>query len=252
MIIEIFQNKSKTLLQSNQLLHLVNRHCSLIVKDQFGAVGTITLVNWDWETQGTETKQKRFKDFLQSNQWQEDITIHCFLIVKDLSGAVGTIKLVDWDWETQGTETKQNRFKDFLQSNQWQEERIFQCLWTSKAMFGFVDRIRKENWGWATQNKSIRLRKTTIFLELLLLQEGIVIFQCFWTNKEMFSLVGTIIVGSWDWETLQTDTNRRKSTTSLQCLHFLLATQRSIICRLWIVKEECGAVGAMTMGNWVG
>src|SRR3990167_8895825 len=150
----------------------------------------------------------------------------------------------------QGTETKQKRFKDFLQSNQWQEDCIGQCLWTSKAMFGFVDRIRKENWVWATQHKSIRLRKTTIFLELLLLQEGIVIFQCFWTNKEMFSLVGTIRMGSWDWETLQTDTHRRKSTTSLQCLLFLLATQRNIICRLWIVKQECGAVGAMTMGNW--
>src|SRR3990167_7583388 len=200
MIIEIFQNKSKTLLQSNQLLHLVNRHCSLIVKDQFGAVGTITLVNWDWETQGTETKQ--------------------------------------------------NRFKDFLQSNQWQEECISQCLWTSKAMFGFVEGIAVENWGWATQHKSIRLRKTTIFLELLLLQEGMLILQYFWTNKQMFSLVGTIRMGSWDWETRMTDTHRRKSTTSLQCFHFLLAIQLHIICRLWIVKGECGAVGAITMGSW--
>src|SRR3990167_1759109 len=199
-MIEIFQNKSKTFQKSNQLLHLVHHHCSVIVKDQFGAVGTM--------------------------------------------------KMVDWDWETQGTETKQKRFKDFLQSNQWQEECIGQCLWTSKAMFGFVDRIAMENWGWATQHKSIRLRKTTIFLELLLLQEGILIFQCFWTNKEMFSLVGTISMGSWDWETRMSDTHRRKSTTSLQCLHFLLATQLVDICRLWIVKEECGAVDAITMGNW--
>ena len=126
--------------------------------------------------------------------------------MKDLSGAVGTMEMVDWDWETQGTEAKQKKFKDFLQSNQWQEECIGQCLWTSKAMFGFVEGIAMENWGWATQHKSIRLRKTTIFLELLLLQEGMVIFQCFWTNKEMFSLVGTISMGSWDWETRKTDT----------------------------------------------
>src|SRR3990167_7277558 len=199
-MIEIFQNKSKTFLKSNQLLHFMDHHCSLIVKDQFGAVGTINMVNWDWETQGTETKQKRFKDFLQSNQWQE--------------------------------------------------EGIFQCLWTSKAMVGFVEGIRKENWGWATQHKSIRLRKTTIFLELLLLQEGMLIFQCFWTNTEIFSLVGTMGMGSWDWETRMTYTHRRKSTTSLQCLFFLLATQRTFICRLWIVKEECGAVGSITMANW--
>src|SRR3990167_2506700 len=117
-------------------------------------------------------------------------------------------------------------------------------------MFGFVEGIRKENWGWTTQHKSIRLRKTTIFLELLLLQEGIVILQCFWTNKEIFLLVGTISVGSWDWETRMTETHCRKSTTSLQFLLFLLATQRTIICRLWIVKEECGAVETMTMVNW--
>src|SRR3990167_2934872 len=99
-------------------------------------------------------------------------------------------------------------------------------------MFGFVEEIRMENWGWATQHKSIRLRKTTIFLELLLLQEGTLIFPCFWTNKETFSLVGTMGMGSWDWETLQIDIHRRKSTTSLQCLHFLLAIQRAVICRL--------------------
>ena len=27
--------------------------------------------NWDWETQSSETKQKRFKDFLQSNQLED-------------------------------------------------------------------------------------------------------------------------------------------------------------------------------------
>src|SRR3990167_2839871 len=127
-MIEIFQNKSKTFQKSNQLLHLLYHHCFLIVKDQFGAVGPMEMVNWDWETQHTETKQKRFKDFLQSNQWQEEITMHCFLIVKDLSGAVGTMDMVDWDWETQHKETKQKKFKDFLQSNQWQEECISQCL----------------------------------------------------------------------------------------------------------------------------
>src|SRR3990167_6606866 len=98
-MIEIFQNKSKTFLQSNQHLHLVDHHCSLIVKDQFGAVGTMQMVNWDWETQRTETKQKRFKDFLQSNQWQEDVTMHCFLIVKDQFGAVGTMEMETYLWQ---------------------------------------------------------------------------------------------------------------------------------------------------------
>ena len=51
------------------------------------------------------------------------------------------------------------------------------CLWTSKATFGFVEGTRKDNWGLSTQHKSIRLRKTTIFPELLLLQEGLVIFH---------------------------------------------------------------------------
>ena len=76
----------------------MDHHCSLIVKDQFGAEGTMDMVNWDWETQHKETKQKKYKDFLQSNQWQEDVTMHCFLIVKDLE-AVGTMQLVYWDWE---------------------------------------------------------------------------------------------------------------------------------------------------------
>src|SRR3990167_4047427 len=120
----------------------------------------------------------------------------CSLIVKDQFGVVGTIGMVDWDWETQHKETKQKRLEEFLQSNQWLEECIFQCLWTSKAMFGFVERIRMENWGWATQHKSIPLRKTTISLELLLLQEGILIFQFFWTMQEIFSLVGTMGMGS--------------------------------------------------------
>ena len=35
------------------------------------------MVDWDWETQGIETKQKRFKDFLQSNQWQEECIFQC-------------------------------------------------------------------------------------------------------------------------------------------------------------------------------
>src|SRR3990167_5777038 len=246
----MFQNKSKTFQKSNQLLHLVIHPCFLIVKDQCGAVGTMHMVNWDWETHHTETKQKRFKDFLQSNRLQEDITMHCFLIVQDQCGVVGTMNLGIWDWETQVKETKQKKFKDFLQSNQWQEECIGQCLWTRKAMFGLVEGTRTENWDWATQHKSTHHKKTTMFLTLLLLQEGILIFQYFWTNKEIFSLVGTMRMGSWDWETRMTDTHHRKSTTSLQCLLFLLAIQRAIFGRLWIVKEECGAVGRMILANW--
>src|SRR3990167_7075844 len=208
------------------------------------------MVNWDWETQQTETKQKRFKDFLQSNLLLEDIPIHCFLIVKDQFGPVETMKMVNWDWETQNTETKQKRFKDFQKSNQWLEECIFRCLWTKKAMFGFVEGIRKENWGWATQHKSTRHRKTTIFLELLLLEEGMRIIQSFWTMQEIFTLVGGMDMGSWDWETQKTDTHHRKSTTSLQCLAFLLATQLKDIYRLWMKTEECGVVGGMILGNW--
>src|SRR3990167_7536186 len=110
--------------------------------------------------------------------------MHCFLIAKGQCGAVGTMSKGIWDWETQETETKQKIFKDSLQSNQWQEECIGQCLWTRKGRFGFVEGIAMENWDWATQHKSTHHRKTTMFLILLLLQEGILIFQCFWTNKE--------------------------------------------------------------------
>src|SRR3990167_7384365 len=207
------------------------------------------MVNWDWETQQTETKQKRFKDFLQSNLLLEDIPIHCFLIVKDQFGPVETIKMVNWDWETQNTETKQKRFKDFQKSNQWLEECIFRCLWTKKAMFGFVEGIRKASWEWVTYSKSTHLRKTTIFLELLLLLEATVIIQCFWTMKGIFTLAEVINMGSWDWETLWTDSHHRKLTISLQSLLSPLATQQTIIYRLWIKKEECGAVGTMEEGN---
>src|SRR3990167_6094666 len=194
--------------------------------------------------------QNKSKTFQKSNQLLHLVIHPSFLIVKDQCGVVGTIHLGIWDWETQVKETKQKKFKDFLQSNQWQEECIGQCLWTRKAMFGLVEGTRTENWDWATQHKSTHHRKTTMFLTLLLLQEGIVIFQYFWTNKEIFSLVGTIRMGSWDWETQKTDTHHRKSTISLQFLLFLLATQRAIICRLWIVKEECGVAGRMIMANW--
>src|SRR3990167_2107744 len=248
--IEMFQNKSQTCQKSNQRLHLVIHQFFLIVKDQFGPVGIMEMANWDWETQEIETKQKRFKDFLQSNLLLEGGSIHCFLIVKDQFGPVGIMHKGIWDWETQTTETKQKRFKDFLRSNQWLEECIGQCLWTSKAMFGFVEGIRKENWGWAAQHKSTHHRKTTIFLDLLLLEEGMQIIQCFWTMQEIFTLVGGMDTGSWDWETRKTDTHHRNSTTSLQCLVFLVATQLKDICRLWMKTEECGVVGGMDMGNW--
>src|SRR3990167_3457969 len=125
------------------------------------------MVNWDWETQLPETKQKRLKDFLQSNRSLEDFIMHCFSTVKDQFGPVGTMAKAIWDWETQQTETHQKIFKDFLQSNQWLVDRIGQCLWTSRAKFGFVEGIKMENWGLATQHKSTHHAKTIIFLVLL-------------------------------------------------------------------------------------
>lgn len=57
-------------------------------------------------------------------------------------------------------------------------------------------------------------------------------------------------MGSWDWETPNTDTSHRESTTSLQFLVFLVAIQLKDICRLWIRKGECGAVETMAVGDW--
>ena len=88
-----------------------------------------------------------------------------------------------------------------------------------------------------------------IFLELLLWQEGILIIHCFWTNKGIFSLADATGMGSWDWETIMTDTFQKKLNTSLQSPPFL-PTQGIIIRKLWIRKEECGALGTMEMGNW--
>src|SRR3990167_9842538 len=132
--------------------------------------------------------------------------------------------MVNWGWETQEIAANQKRLENFLQSNQWQEDGIGQCLWTNKAMFGFVEGMRKANWGWATQHKSTHHIKTTIFLELLLLEEEVQIIQYFWTLQEIFTLLGIMNMDSWDWETLQTDTRHRKSTISLQSLVFLVAT----------------------------
>ena len=41
-------------------------------------------------------------------------------------------------------------------------------------------------------------------------------------------------------DTADSETHHRKSTISLQCLVFLLATQRWDICKLWMKKEEHG------------
>ena len=189
---EMFQNKSQTFQKSFQQLHLEEHQYFLIVKDQFGPVDIISVVNWDWDTQKTETKQKRFEDSPKLNLTQQDGVIYCFLIVKDQFGPVGTIHKEIWDWATQDTDTTLKRLKDFLKSNQWQEEEIGQYLWTNKAMFGFVEPIKKENWGWATKDKSTHHRKTTIFLELLLLLEDTTIIQCFWTKKGIFTLAEKI------------------------------------------------------------
>src|SRR3990167_8236479 len=97
----MFQNKSKTFQKSNQLLHLVIHPCFLIVKDQCGAVGTMHMVNWDWETHHTETKQKRLKDSLQSNQWQEECIFQCLWTRKGRFGFVEGIALENWGWVTE-------------------------------------------------------------------------------------------------------------------------------------------------------
>src|SRR3990167_10189810 len=166
-------------------------------------------------------------------------------------GPVELIIMANWDWETQETETKQKRSKDFRKSKQLQEERAGQCLWTSKAMFGFVVEIGEENWGWVpTQEESTFHRKTRMFLELLLLEEDVTLIQYFWTKQEIFILVEAMNTGSLDWGTQQAGTFQRKSITSLQSPVFLVATQRLDFFRLWIGKEECGAVDTTSMCNW--
>src|SRR3990167_7592482 len=113
-MIEIFQNKSKTFQKSNQLLHLVYHHCFLIVEDQFGAVGPMEMVDWDWETQHKETKQKRFKDFLQSNQWQEEgiWIFQCLWTSKAMFGFVEGIAMGNWEWATQNTHSPSSRLQN--------------------------------------------------------------------------------------------------------------------------------------------
>ena len=73
----IVPEQPQTFQKSNQQLHLLLHQFFLIVKDQFGPVGTIQMVNCDWETQETERKQKRFKDFLQSSVLKWCFEVDC-------------------------------------------------------------------------------------------------------------------------------------------------------------------------------
>src|SRR3990167_163875 len=112
--------------------------CSLMSKDQFGAVAEMIVDNWEWEIQQTRPKQRRLQEFLQSKAWQETF-IHCFLILKDQFGAVDSIVTENWDWETQQTETKQKRLQDFQKSTQFQQEIITLSLLMKREVFGCVD-----------------------------------------------------------------------------------------------------------------
>src|SRR3990167_7291263 len=211
---------------------------------QFGPVELIIMANWDWETQETETKQKRSKDFLKSKQLQEDFTMHCSLIMTDRFGPVDPMNMENWDWKTKETVKDQKKFQDFRKSNQLLEERTGQCLWTSKAMFGFVEEIGEENWGWVpTQEESTFHRKTRMFLELWLLEEDESFIQYFWTKQEIFILVETTNSDSLDWGTQQAGTFQRKSIISLQSPVFLVATQR-------LDFSDCG-LGRKSVELWI-
>jgi len=72
--------------------------------------------------------------------------------------------------------------------------------------------------GWATQHKSILPHKNNNLSAIVAVGGGnILIFQCFWTNEEKISLVGTICI-HWGWETLQTDRRKFNNIPSMSSL----------------------------------
>ena len=61
----------------------------LIRMEVFGAVGTITMDNWDWETITTDLFQKKSKTYRQSYLLLHLVRPQSFLIIMDQYGGVG-------------------------------------------------------------------------------------------------------------------------------------------------------------------